>query len=132
MQKTIEESTTEKNRVFIEAFAEVFYKQKNVRKAFMDFVAEDYIQHNPSISNGREEAIKMLEPKFSSKDAAFEIKRILVDSDLVAIHLNGKLSANTLGVAVVDMYRIESGKIVEHWDVLQVVPEMSANENTMF
>jgi predicted SnoaL-like aldol condensation-catalyzing enzyme len=120
------------NRQIIETFVELFYKQKNVRKAFENFVSEHYIQHNPTIADGREAAIEMLEPKFSNPDAIFDIKRILVDGDLVAIHLNGKLSANTLGVAVVDIYRILDGKIVEHWDVLQPVPSESANINSMF
>lgn len=119
-------------RNFIEAFVEIFYKQKNVRKAFEVFVAEDYIQHNPTIGNGREAAIEMLEPKFSNPEASFDIKRILIDGNMAVIHLNGKLSKNTLGVAVVDIYRIENEKIVEHWDVLQAVPTESANKNTMF
>jgi predicted SnoaL-like aldol condensation-catalyzing enzyme len=119
-------------RNFIEAFVEIFYKQKKVRKAFEVFVAEDYIQHNPTIGNGREAAIEMLEPKFSNPEASFDIKRILIDGNMAVIHLNGKLSNNTLGVAVVDIYRIENEKIVEHWDVLQAVPTESANKNTMF
>lgn len=122
----------EQNRQIIEAFVEVFYKQKNVRKAFEDFVSEQYIQHNPTIVDGREAAIEMLEPKFSNPDANFDIKRILVDGDLAAIHLNGKLSANTLGVAVVDIYRLLDGKIVEHWDIVQPVPTEKKNPRSMF
>ena len=123
---------TEQNRQIISEFIELFYKQKKVRKAFDEYVSEQYIQHNPSIDNGKEAAIEMLEPKFSNPEATFEVKRVLVDGDLAAIHLNGKLSANTLGLAVVDLYRIEDGKIREHWDVLEHVPSDSANNNTMF
>jgi predicted SnoaL-like aldol condensation-catalyzing enzyme len=122
----------EQNRAIIEAFVDEFYKQKNVRKAFENFVSEQYIQHNPTICDGREAAIEMLEPKFSNPDANFDIKRILVDNDLAVIHLNGKLSANSLGVAVVDIYRLLDGKIVEHWDVLQPVPTEKINPRSMF
>jgi predicted SnoaL-like aldol condensation-catalyzing enzyme len=124
--------STEQNRQIVSEFIELFYNQKKVRKAFDKYVSDQYIQHNPSIGNGKEAAIEMLEPKFSNPEATFEIKRVLVDGDLAAIYLNGKLSAKTLGVAVVDLYRIEEGKIVEHWDVLQSVPNESANNNSMF
>jgi predicted SnoaL-like aldol condensation-catalyzing enzyme len=125
-------NNVEQNRAIIEAFVKVFYKQKNVRKAFEDFVSEQYIQHNPTNGDGREAAIEMLEPKFSNPDANFDIKRILVDDDLAVIHLNGKLSADSLGVAVVDIYRLLDGKIVEHWDVVQPVPTEKINPRCMF
>jgi predicted SnoaL-like aldol condensation-catalyzing enzyme len=74
----------------------------------------------------------MLEPKFSNPDANFDIKRILVDGDLAVIHLNGKLSANSLGVVVVDIYRLLDGKIVDHWDIVQPVPNEKINPRSMF
>ena len=128
---------TEKNRVIVEAFVEIFYIQKNVRKAFEEFVSEEYIQHSPMVLDGREAAIEMLEPKFSNPDAFFDIKRILVDGDLAVIHLNGKLLANTLGVAVADFFRLKIDasnrvKIVEHWDVVQPVPTEKPNPRLMF
>lgn len=120
------------NRAIVEAFIEVFYRQKNVRKAFDEFVSENYIQHSPMILDGRASAIEMLEPKFSNPDAFFEIKRVLVDGDLAVIHLNGKLTANTLGVVIADFFRLENGKIVEHWDVIQPVPTEKVNPRLMF
>jgi predicted SnoaL-like aldol condensation-catalyzing enzyme len=60
------------------------------------------------------------------------IHRMLADGDLVALHLNSKAHRNDLGRAVVDLFRLENGKIVEHFDVVQQVPETSANGNTMF
>ena len=126
------QNLTQQNRIIVEAFAEVFYRQKNVRKAFAEFVSEKYIQHSPMILDGHEAAIKMLEPKFSNPEASFDIKRILVDGDLAVIHLNGKLMANTLGVAVADFFRLENGRIVEHWDVVQPVPTEKPNPRLMF
>jgi predicted SnoaL-like aldol condensation-catalyzing enzyme len=131
------EKMTETNRAIIEGFVEIFYRQKNVRKAFMEYVSEDYIQHNPSIIDGREAAIEMLEPKFSQSGASFEVKRILVDGNLAMVHLHGRMSADSLGGAVADIYRLEIDasnrvKIVEHWDVLQAVPAVSVNRHPMF
>ena len=121
-----------KNRKIVESFADIFYRQKDVERAFMEFVAEDYIQHNPNILDGRQAAIDMLKPKFSNPDASFEIKRILVDGDLAMIHVHGKMDKVSLGGAVADIFRLENGKIVEHWDVLQPVPENAVNPHPMF
>ena len=123
---------TEINRVMVEDFADIFYKQKNVRTAFIKYVTEDYIQHNPGLVDGRDAAIEMLEPKFSSPLSKFSIKRILVDGDLAAIHLHGSMSPESPGGAVVDIFRIKDQKIVEHWDVLQPVPTESVNPHPMF
>lgn len=123
---------TEKNRQIVNAFADIFYRQKNVRKAFMNYVSDNYIQHNPNILDCREAAVEMLEPKFSNPEASFDIKRILVDGDLAVIHLHGKMNKTALGGAVADIYRLENGKIVEHWDVLQPVPENAVNPHPMF
>jgi predicted SnoaL-like aldol condensation-catalyzing enzyme len=125
-------SLTEQNRQIVEAFADIFYRQKDVRKAFMEYVSDNYIQHNPNILDGREAAIDMLEPKFSNPEASFDIKRILVDGDLAVIHLHGKMNKTRLGGAVADFFRLENGKIVEHWDVLQPVPENAVNPHPMF
>lgn len=124
---------TEQNRKIVQAFADVFYRQKDVERAFMEFVSEEqYIQHNPNIVDGREAAIAMLKPKFSNPEARFDIQRILVDGDLAVIHLHGRPSPNALGGAVADFFRLENGKIVEHWDVLQPVPETALNPHPMF
>jgi predicted SnoaL-like aldol condensation-catalyzing enzyme len=123
---------TERNRKLVEEFANLFYREKNVVKAFITYVSEDYIQHNPNIPDGREAAIELLEPKFSSPTASFHIKRILVDGNLAAIHLHGRFSPDSPGGAVVDLFRIDEGMIVEHWDVLQPVPTNCINPHPMF
>ena len=123
---------TESNRKIVEDFATIFYKQKEVRKAFLKYVSQEYIQHNPNIPDGRDAAIDALEPKFSYPGASFDIKRILVDGNLAAIHLHGRFSMDNPGGAVVDLFRLEDGKITEHWDVLQAVPENSISQHPMF
>jgi predicted SnoaL-like aldol condensation-catalyzing enzyme len=61
-----------------------------------------------------------------------EIKRVIAEGDLVAIHNHVTSNPTDRGRAVVDIFRLENGRVVEHWDVVQDVPEKSANTNTMF
>ncbi len=66
-------------------------------------------------------------------DAHGEIKRVFADGDYVILHSHWQgLSDSPRGEAVVDIYRLENGKVVEHWDVIQPIPETAANNNTMF
>jgi predicted SnoaL-like aldol condensation-catalyzing enzyme len=125
-------SDTEANRAIIAEFAEIFYHQRDVRRAFELHVSPHiYIQHNPTISDGRESAILALHEKFAHPNANFEIKKILVDGDLAVVHVRAFPSGGK-EAAVADFYRLAEGKVVEHWDVLQLVPETALNDNTMF
>ena len=123
---------TERNRAVLEDFIELFYRQKDVKAAFERHVAPDYIQHNPGLADGRDAAIAALQPKFASDSFSAVVKLVLVDGDHAAIHLHARAAAGERGAAVVDLYRLEDGRIVEHWDVLQPVPETSANDHPMF
>jgi predicted SnoaL-like aldol condensation-catalyzing enzyme len=123
---------TERNRKVIADFARIFYAEKDVRRAFETYVVPNYIQHNPGIADGRDAAVAALAPMFSAPGAKFEVKRILVDGDHAVIHLFGQGDPDTPGAAVADIYRLEDGKIVEHWDVLQPMPAKSANPHPMF
>lgn len=125
-------SPTERNRAVITDFARLFYTEKKIRAAFERHVAKDYIQHNPGIPDGRDAAIAALEPKFSRPEASFEVKRILVDGDLAMIHLHGRLSPDSPGGAVADIYRLKDGRIVEHWDVLQPIQAQTLNPHPYF
>jgi len=125
-------SQTERTREVVLHFVELFYRQKNVRRAFQTYVASDYVQHNPNIPDGRDAAIALLEPMFSRPEAVFDIKRILVDGDLAAVHLHGRTQPDSLGGAVVDLFRLANGLIVEHWDVIQPIPENAINPHPMF
>lgn len=119
------------NREIITEFARLFYSERDVRAAFEQFVAEEYIQHNPSIPDGRDAAVEMLTPKFSTPGARFDIERILVDGDYALIHIRATFPGNPVA-AVADIYRLDRGRIVEHWDVLQRMPDDVVSEHPFF
>jgi predicted SnoaL-like aldol condensation-catalyzing enzyme len=121
------------NRQVVTRFINLFYTQGRVREAFMTYVAPGYIQHNPIARDGRDAAIAALEPFFASQPGAIrEVQRIIVDGNLAAVHVRLRQNPQDLGFAVVDILRLENGMIVEHWDVIQAVPEHSANAHPMF
>ena len=110
-----------------------FYIDKKVREAFETWVDPGYVQHNPMAATGREAAISFLEPFFAQHpDIHYSIARVIADGNLVAVHSHGKFAQDDRGVAVVDILRVEGCKVMEHWDVVQPVPEKSANSNGMF
>jgi predicted SnoaL-like aldol condensation-catalyzing enzyme len=114
-------------------FMTEFYIEKKVRAAFETWVVPGYIQHNPLATNGRDAAIQFLEPFFAKNPGiTYSIKRIIADGNLVAVHSHGVFAPGDRGSAIVDILRVENCKVVEHWDVIQPVPEKSANNNTMF
>jgi len=114
-------------------FMTQFYVDKKVREAFETWVDPGYIQHNPMAQTGREAAIGFLEPFFTQHPAIhYSILRVIADGNLVAVHSHGAFSPDDRGIAVVDILRVEGCKVMEHWDVVQPVPEKSANSNGMF
>ena len=123
---------TEANRAVVTDFARLFYTERNVVAAFETYVADDYTQHNPGIADGRAAAVALLDPMFSQPDREFRIKQIIVDGDMAVIHVHAIPAPGQRGASVFDMYRLEGGKIVEHWDAIQPVPETSANPHPMF
>ena len=74
-------------------------------------------------------ALQILKAKPNFK---MQIKRVLADGDFVVLHVHMVHDAGERGQAVVEIFRLENSKIVEHWDVIQPIPEKTANSNTMF
>ena len=105
-----------------------------VDEAFRLYAGATYRQHNPLIEDGVEGVKKFAAwVTENHPDAHCEIKRVFADGDHVILHSHWHgLSDNPRGEAVVDIFRLEGGKVVEHWDVIQPIPETSANANTMF
>jgi predicted SnoaL-like aldol condensation-catalyzing enzyme len=111
---------------------EMAFNEKKVAAAFDRYVGATYTQHNPIAPDGRAQAIAILSGFVEKGYIHYDIKRVIADGNLVAVHSHVMFSAESRGSAVVDIFRFENGKIVEHWDVAQPVPEKSANSNTMF
>lgn len=117
----------------VSKFSQLFFVEKKWREAFTTYVAEDYIQHNPFAQDGRAAALQHLGPIFDANpDLKVDIKRVFGDDAHVAVHYHSVMKPGTLGFAAVDMFRVKDCKIVEHWDVIQPMPEKSANPHPMF
>ena len=92
-----------------------------------------YIQHNPNVETGSQALKDMLDrAKARHPNTQHHVKRLLVDGDLVAAHVHVIFEPGDEGFAVVDIFRIADGKIVEHWDVMQAIVPSSKNTNGRF
>jgi predicted SnoaL-like aldol condensation-catalyzing enzyme len=126
-------SDTEQNKQTVVDFYTLAFNEKQPEEAVARYVGSQYIQHNPQAADGPEafvQFVKWFTGQFP--DLKVEIKRAIAEGDLVVTHSLLKTSADDRGTAAADIFRLEDGKVVEHWDVLQAVPEESANDNTMF
>lgn len=121
----------EANRDLVVEFYDRFFNGHDIAAA--DIVAEDYIQHNPHVPDGKAPFVGYFSDFFQQNpDSRARIVRSAANGDLVYLHIHATNGAEDRGEAVVDIFRVDDGMIVEHWDVIQPVPEEAANENTMF
>lgn len=105
----------------------------NPEKAVADHFGPCYVQHNPQAQDGPEAFIgfvKWLRGEYPA--LRLDIKRVIAEGDLVVTHAHLHLAPGHPGRALADFFRLEEGKVVEHWDVIQDVPASSANPNGMF
>ncbi len=113
-----------------------FYDQALNRKDFeaaSRYLGSRYIQHNQRAADGAEglkNFIGYLREKYPR--AHSEIKRAFADGDFVILHVHAVREPGTRGMAIVDIFRLENGKIVEHWDVHEDLIDKPANQNGMF
>jgi predicted SnoaL-like aldol condensation-catalyzing enzyme len=122
----------EANKKTVAAFEDAALNQKDFDAA-SKYLGPRYTQHNPSAPDGPEGLkayVAFLKEKFPNNHS--EIKRIFADGDYVIVHDHAVREPGTRGLAIVNIYKLENGKVVEHWDVIQPVPEKSANDNGMF
>lgn len=120
------------NKKLVLDFYSMLFEKRQVKEAFDRFVSPDYIQHNPNIPNGTAPDIAFLTEKFKNNpESTNEVKRAIAEGDLVVLHVHSRLNPADKGRAIVDIFRIKDGKIVEHWDVIQPVPPETLNGNPM-
>ncbi|WP_340372630.1 ester cyclase [Peribacillus sp. FSL E2-0218] len=97
------------------------------------FISLHIIQHNPEADNGPEAFIGFGHAlRGENPEMKLEIKRIFREDDYVVTHSHLILNPNDPGLALADFFLLEDGKVVEHWDVIQTVPEKAKNTNSMF
>ena len=129
------QSTPDENRKNAMAFYDLMFNQCKPREAMERFVGASYTQHNPHVADGKVAFVEYFEQmarEYPGKQVHF--KRSIAEGNLVVLHCHQIWPTDkNQDWAGIDIFRFdEEGKIVEHWDVLQVVPGESKHSNTMF
>lgn len=124
---------TEMNKKIVTQFYEGVFIRHQVKPYSNRYIANQYIQHNQHFPDGKTQFIDYFTQYFKDNPQAKNtIKRVIADGDLVALHVHSTKNDQDLGKAIVDIFRLENGKIVEHWDFIEAVTKKSTNSNTMF
>lgn len=123
----------ERNKASAIAFYELIFNECRPAEGLERFVGDEYIQHNPDVGNGMQPFIDYFERMAEEHPGKrVEVKRAIAEGDLVVLHCYQHWPTDK-DYAGIDIFRFnESGKIVEHWDVLQIIPESAQHENGMF
>jgi predicted SnoaL-like aldol condensation-catalyzing enzyme len=122
----------EANRKIVLEFYDKGLNQKDADAA-IKLMGNRYVQHNPGAADGPEgfrRFIGFLRDKFPQSKS--EIKRSFAEGDYVILHVHAVRVPGERGNAIIDIFKLDNGRIVEHWDVVQPVPEKPANDNGMF
>ncbi len=123
----------EQNKANAEAFYDLMFNQCKPREAIVKYAGDEYIQHNPHVADGKEAFIEYFErmaSEFPGKKTLF--KRAIAEGNFVVLHCH-QIWPGDNDYAGIDIFRFDDdGKIVEHWDALQVITGQSKNDNGLF
>jgi len=123
----------EQNRRVVREFLDLVFNQHAVDEGIARCMGPTYRQHNPQVADGVESFRQFFTAFFRDfPQSRLEIKRLIAEGDMVAVHLHWQSHPEQAGDAVMDFFRLKEGRIVEHWDVIQPVAAQSANHNSMF
>ncbi len=121
------------NKDVVTSFYKLAFNDHKPAAAVERYVGTSYIQHNPTAASGSLPFIDFVNGYVAKyPHLKLDIKRVIAEGDLVVTHCHITTDEKDLGLATMDIFRLEEGKIVEHWDVVQPVPAKPANENGMF
>ena len=121
------------NKEIAVGFFQRAFVERDPAGAVATYVGDPYVQHNPQAPDGPEGSVAAIGGLLGQAPLLeLDIKRVIAEGDLVAVHLHLRMAPEDRGFATCDIFRIADGKIVEHWDVIQPVPTDTANDNTMF
>ena len=123
---------TQHNKELVLAFLRRAFTERRPADAFAEYVGDGYVQHNPQAPASAEASARYL-AGFVARfpELSLDVHRVIAEDDLVCTHSLLRLTLGSRGSAIADVMRVRDGRIVEHWDVVQEVPETTVSGNPM-